>query len=236
MGTLLTSELISEVQLHFANRSDLTDAQVITALNLIQQRLARLHDFEELRKIESGSLGFTAVPATDKFIAFSSLTNSNPREIYSFRVITSDGRSRKLKQRSYRYFDQNIPEPEYYSTGVPSDYIIWADSFEFWRVPDAAHNYEIRMSVWPTALVVSPGTAVSDFREKDDMLVTLTTSYLFNRLGEYERGGRFWGVFKEMWKEAKREDSTMPDLTLSPGFDTSHVSGGNPWADPFVRS
>ena len=236
MGTLDTTSLISEVQGHLADRGDLTAAKAIIALNLMQQRLARLHDFEELRKIESGTFVITATPKTDKFLAFSALTNTNPREIYSFRVVTTDGRSRKLTQRSYRYYDDKVPEPEFYSRGTPSDYIIWAESFEFWRVPDIAHDYEIRLSTFPTALLESPGTAVSDFREKDDMIIALTVSHIYNKLGEYERGARFWIIFKEMWKEARREDKTMPDLLLSPGFDSSSILGGRPWADPFVRS
>ena len=234
MGTLTTAELLGEVKSHLANRDDLTDAEYITALNLMQQRLARKHDFEELRTVESGSFTISGTPAIDKFLAFSDLTNANPREIYSFRVITSDGRSRKLKQRSYRYFDENVPEPEFHATGIPTDYIIWAEKFEFWKVPDTADNYEIRLSKWPTALVASPGTAVSDFREKDDMLVMLGVSYIYNKLGEYERGGRFWTIFRDMWADAQREDRTMPDLDLSPGF-TRPITG-KPWADPFIRS
>lgn len=234
MGTLTTSELISEVKAHLANRDDLTDAEYITALNLMQTRLARKHDFEELRTIESGSFVISGTPATDKFLAFSALGVTNPREIFSFRIITSDGRSRKLKQRSYRYLDENVPEPEYNSTGVPTDYIIWAESFEFWRVPDSTYNYEIRMSKWPTALVASPGSAVSDFREKDDVLIMLTVSYLYNRLGEYERGARFWNVFKDMWADAQLEDRTLPDLSLSPGL--VRPSSSKPWSDPFIRS
>ena len=233
MGTLTTTELISEVRAHLANRDDLTDSELVTALNLMQQRLARKHDFEELRTIESGSFEISGTPATDKFLAFSALGITNPREIYSFRVITNDGRSRKLKQRTYRYLDENVPEPEFYATGIPTDYVIWAESFEFWRVPDTAHDYEIRLSQWPTALVASPGSATSDFREKDDILIMLAVSYLFNRLGEYERGGRFWTIFSDMWKDAMQEDSTLPDLTVSPGL--TRPEGSQPWLDPFVR-
>ena len=236
MGTLTTTELVSETRAHLGGRDDLTDAELVVALNLTQMRIARSHDFEELRTVESGVFVISGTPATDKFLAFSTLGQSNPREIYSFRVITNDGRSRKLIAKPVRKFDEDIPEPEFYATGLPIQYAMWAEKFEFWRVPDTADNYDIRMSFWPTALVVSPGTAVSEFKEKDDMIINLGVSYLYGRLGEYERAGRFWNIFREMWKSARMEDQLRPDLVISSGYSRTQPAGqGKPWADPFVK-
>lgn len=235
MGDLTGQTLVSEVSRHLAGRDDLTTADIITALNLSQTRLARAHDFKELEFSESGTFNITASAASDKIISFSSLTNDNPIEIYSFRVVTADGRSRKLTQLAPRKFDLEIPEPEYYARGTPHIYTMWQDRFELWRVPDEAHVWSLRGTKWPTDLVGS--TETSDLDKKDDLLIYLTVSYLYGSLGEYERAGRFFGIFRGVYDEADLEDRRKPDLMLSPVRGPSmHGLSGEPWANPFVRS
>ncbi len=236
MGDLTATQLISEVTRHFAGRDDLTNADYVIALNLNQTRMARAHDFEELEFTETKTFAITATPANDKRIAFSSLTNSNPREIYSFRVITADGRSRKLRQLMPRAFDAEIPEPEFHARGVPSIYTRWADAFEVWQVPDETHSFTLRGSKWPTDFSTSDLNAKSDLDKKDDLLIFLTVSYLFGSLGEYERANRFFGIFAAVYKEAELENQLRPDLDLvSRSTSGESAEIGKPWLNPFVK-
>ncbi len=237
MGTYPLSELREEVKLHFADRPDLTDAQVDRALNIQQERMARAYDFEDLKVVDSGTLPFTSTPADDKFFPFSTLGSGNqePREVYSFRLDTADGRARKLTQLSARKFDKLVPEPEFHGVRTPTMYTIWADKFELYPVQDIAYPYELRMSKWPTTLVNVNDK--SDFNRKDDILIIITISWLFNRFGEYERAGRFFGIFNALWRDATNEDLGMPDREIGTlgGKETS-IYGEKYWLDPFVRS
>ena len=235
MGTLTGQELVDEVTAHLGGRDDLTSAEIVTALNLTQQRMARAHDFEELRYVDTGTFTITASATTDKFLAFSSLTKTNPREIYSFRVITGDGRSRKLRGTAARELDEQVPEPEFYARGIPNSYVIWAESFELWRVPEEAYDWQIRMSYWPTAFSSADLTPKSDFKEKDDMLINLTVSYLYGRLGEYERAGRFWNIFRSMWTEGQLEDQMRPDKVIASSYADGPSGNARPWLDPFQK-
>lgn len=237
MGTLITSDLIEEVRDHLAGRTDVADARIVRALNLGQEYLARTKDYEELRVIETGALVITATPADDKIIQFSTLTNSNPHEIYAFRVITQDGRSRKLVYRTTRTFDRLIPEPEFYARGLPSVYTVWSDRFELWRVPDVAESFEIRLTKFATALSTTEPNAVSDFREKDDLLIFLGVSWLYGQLGEYSRMASFFTMYRTRSKEAELKDARRPDLDIisDHGRAVPDVVVGRPWTDPFVR-
>lgn len=237
MGTLTTTELIDEVSTHLASRSDVTDSRIVRALNMAQEYLARTKDYEELRAVITGTFTITASPGSDKFLPFSSLSITNPHEIYSFRVITADGRSRKLHYRTTRTFDRLIPEPEFYARGIPDVYIVWNDKFELWRVPDEAYDFEIRITKFATALSVGAGGAKSDFREKDDLLVFLGVSWLFGQLGEYDRMGLFFSMFNTRAKQAELKEARRPDQDIisDAGGADSIVTIGEPWANPFIR-
>lgn len=234
MGTLTTTDLIAEVRSYLGERSDVTDARIVRALNLGQEFMARSKDYEELRKTASNAL-----TVSDKFLEFTELPAGlqKPYEIYSFRVITGDGRSRKLTYRTARTFDRLIPEPEFHATGLPSTYTVWADKFELWKLPDEAYNYEIRMTILPTPLVVSLGTAVSDLDGKDDLLIFLAVSWVFGSLGEYDRMKSFFGMFAAREKLARDEDDRRPDVEIvsDHGKARPDVVVGHPWADPFVN-
>lgn len=237
MGTLTLSDLISEVRDHLGGRTDSSggaDAKIIRALNVGQEYLARSHDFEELRRLVQDNL-----VTDDKFLAFTELPagSQNPHEIYSFRIITGDGQSRKLTYHAPRQFDKWVPEPQFYAGGIPDVYTVWDEKFEFWRVPDDTYNFDLRMSVWPTAFSSGDTSAKSDFREKDDLLVFLAVSWIFGSLGEYDRMRMFFGIYRTRFEEAEGEDMTKPDKEIvSPhGKARPDVVLGRPWADPFVR-
>lgn len=236
MGTLTGAELVEEVRDNLGGRTDITDARILRGLNMAQDHMAAGDDWEELRVIDSGTLPFTSTPASDKFLPFSSLTtHTEPHEIFSFRIVTSDGRSRKMRYYPAREFDRQLPEPEYLATGIPSIYTVWAEKFELWKVTEAAYNYELRCTKWPTALAA--GATPSDFNRKDDLLILLGTSWIFGSLGEYNRMRSFYGMYAERMKIASHEDDYKPDQDIvSPAGRAEYdVILGRPWADPFVK-
>lgn len=235
MGTLILNDLITEVSDHLAGRSDVTNNRIVRALNLAQEHMARSKDYEELRVRENGSLPYTGVKADDKFLLFSSLTNTDPNEIYSFRLITSDGRSRKLVYKSTRLFDKDIPEPEFYASGLPSIYTVWQDKFEFWKVQDKAYTYDLRMTIWPTALSTSNLNATSSFKQKDDLLIHLAVSWIFASLAEYELARQFYGYYAQRVEIAEREDMRKVDREIKPDFEAAVVVRSRGYDDPFVK-
>jgi hypothetical protein len=239
MGTLKQSELVDEVRSFHAGRDDLTDAIITRALNLVQQQMARRHDFEELRSTEEYTPTFMDDPSVDRFIGYSMLsTFVNPREIYSLRVIdTSNTEGDKLEYVAPRQLDELVPNPaELLITGMPHHYTQWAEKFELFQVPDQAYKYVIRGSIWPTALSTASPLATSSFREKDDIIINLTVSYLYNRLGEYEKAGRFFGIGSTLFQEAVGEDLTRPDREIKPNSERHIAASREYWLDPFTRS
>ncbi len=234
MGSLTLSELRAEVISHLGERDDLTSARLNRVLDLGQERIARLHDFEELFVVESKTLTYTGTKATDRFLAFSDLTNSEPKEIFSIRFL-DDSRSRKLTKITQRMMDTHIPDPEFDSTGIPSLYLIWADKFEWWKIPEQAFEVDFRLSIWATTFIGAADSLKSDFNRKDELLVHLASSYLFGSYGEYERANRFFGIFMAQLKEAVGEDEMKPDSEIKPAWEADihrMFTGVN---DPFVR-
>lgn len=234
MGTLQLSELITEVRGAHAGRLDLTDERIITGLNLAQQRIARRHDFEELRTVETGS-----VAQSTQYINFTDLsTVTNPREIYSFTIKdpSTDLRACKLTNWTARTFDQRVPNPEAHDEGMPSSYVNWKERFELWRIPDQTYNYTIRLSFWPTAFTSSVLSAKSDFREKDDLLIFLTVSWEYAKLGEYEKANRFFAMFRTELETATGEDATRPDRDIKPpaGAAQPDITSDQYWLNPFI--
>lgn len=236
MGTLTTSELIDEVKKHLGDRSDLTDARVVRVLNLQQERLARSYDYREFRQLVTGTLSSSGTKANDKILTFASLGLSQAiRDIYSFRVL-DESRSRKLVNYSPRIFDQTIPDIEFYDRNIPSVYVVWSDQFELWKIPDQDYEFEIRLTTWPTALSTGNLSAKSDFEEKDDLLITIATSYLYNSYGEYDRASHFFGIFRSMWEQSKIEDFDRPDRDIKPpAGEKQPVTSEEYWTNPFVR-
>lgn len=235
MGTLTLANLREEVKAHMADRSDITDALYNRAINLAQERMVRRHHFRELNFSLSHTATFTGVPATDKFLPFSALTlgGRDIRSVISF--IAVDGTSsNKIERLTPSELDRRIPSKEDSSTFRPAFYVEWRDQFEFWRIPDKSYVYDIRLRTW--ALDLSSDATKSDLDHKDDAIINLTVSGLFNRVGEYERAGRFFGIFSDMFKDAISSELTEPDRVIKPPQNES-VGSGNPqyWLDPFVK-
>lgn len=230
MGTLTLTELEDEVRSALGGRTDL-DARLPRALNIAQTQIARSHDFFELSFADPITFAFTNTSA-DNFIQYSVLTNPNPRTIYSIRLI-DDAMSRKLTQRTAQQMDDLVPDQEYIARRRPHHYIRWEDALEIWPLPDQQYTGVIRYRAWPTAL--ADGSDLSNFKEKDDILVWLAVSWLFHSLGEYDQAKMFFGMADTHMTSAVREDFNAVDQEIKPAWnDGLHHPSGVPWANPWV--
>ena len=233
MGTLNLTSLIAQIQLHHANRSDLSDQIVVDKLNLVQERLARIWEWEELDSGEEVVIPITATAKDDKTITLV----STYRDIYSVRLVTGDGTSKKLDYISKRSFDLMYPEPEFDARNDPFIYTVWKNNLEVYPVPREADTLIIRGMKWADAFSSGVGGAKSDFDRKDDILIYWTVSMIWDHLGEYERAKRFFGISQNMVDKAKDEQETKPDLEIKPAFEANFGRGppGQYWANPFIR-
>ena len=229
MGTLTLTELKDEVKRGLGNRSDMDD-RLTRFLNLAQERVSRLQDFEEMQTATNSAFVITANPATDKMLSLPNL-----RELYSFRIL-ADEESVKLKQVSTRLWDKIIPEPEYFARDIPTHYTIWSNQAEIWPVPREAFAYAIRWTRWPTAFSDSTPTATSEYRSKDELLIALALGTAFDSLGKVQDADRKYKLAGTLFLECLRMDSTRPDLEMAPAKEVfpPNVLSPDYWRDPFV--
>lgn len=229
MGTLTYTQMKTEILANLGNRSSFDEDRLVAIMNLSQMRIARYRAWEELETNIEDTFTITASAKTDKFLALP----SNTKDIYTFRIITENGQSRKLKRRTTRWLDENIPEPEYYARNKPVYYARFADQLEMSPVPDAEYDYIIRQRFWPTAFDKTAGQT-SDLDNKDDMIVALSTNWAFQSLGRLEDSGRWWTVYTNMLKAASLEDSERPDELILPAFEEGPRTGAY-YQDPWVK-
>ena len=231
MGTLTFSDLQDEVRAALGNRTDL-DARLPRVINLAQQRLARIHDYDEMEVISTTVISNTGND-NDKY-----LTLPLKREVFSI-VLLDGANSRKLIQRTPQYWDRRLPMPEYWSRDRSQDYIIWGNVVEIWPLPDASYTLRMRWSMWPADLVNANDK--SEFLNKDELLIELSLVYLLNSLGKEADAAKHSAIVSMLMAEAAAKDDTKPDLNILPSASDAQVLaeggiGSTPWIDPFVKS
>lgn len=228
MGTLTFVELQDEVRYGLGNRTDL-DTRLGRFLNLAQQRLARMHDFDEMETRSVVTIDNTGA-ATDGDIVLPSL-----RELYSI-VIHDGSRSRKLDARSTRWFDRMVPKPDYHTRDIPSIYMTWSNTAYLFPLPEKAYTNAVflRWTKWPTDLT---GTATSEFLQKDELLIELALVYAYRSLGNPEEALKHNRFALALMSESEDTDRTKPDLGQV--GDAKQVGGqsavGDYWLDPFQK-
>lgn len=237
MGLLTYTQLDSELVAAHGNRDDISAARRLIAINLAQVRIARIYDWNELQEIVTGTIGNNSDPALDKFAA----VPDNLRKIYSFKVVDTSSTyiSRKLKWIPQRQWDQNIPETEAWTTDIPVIYTIWANRFEFWKIPSSQLNYEIRASFWPSEFSLSYPDATSDLEQKDDMIIALACSWLHLTNRETEEANNWWKIYREMADAATGQEIEEREIDITAPLERS-IRGDSPtaepWRNPFNRS
>lgn len=225
MGLLTLTELQDEVRSSLGGRID-QNARLTRALNIAQQRIVRMHDFDEMEVLQDSTCSYTP-DDNDRFI-----TISNLREVYSV-IILKDAESLKLTQVPARRWDKVIPKPEYSARNKPRIYRMWASKLEVWPMPDQAYPIRLAYTKWPTALA-APGD-VSELIQKDDLLVEAALTYILRSLGKDDDADRHEAIFKRLFKESLTSDSTKPDMEFLDVYSSGGAFGGTPWADPFVK-
>jgi len=234
MGTLTLTELQAEVRANLGNRTDLND-RLTRLLNQAQVRVAQEHSkWIELETSEDKVLTYTGVPATDKFLAFSSLTVS-PHKIYSIRVL--DGTmTTKLRYVPHGKVDLITPYPEDDGVERPTHYSIWQKKFEWIPIIDQAYTMRIRMSKFPAVFSDASPSAVSDLENKDDLLIAWATHRAFKSLGHKEESDSWFQSYTDSLDIALVDEITKPDAILTPQPSGDYAVTGEYWADPFLKS
>ena len=228
MGVLTLAELEIEVRAALGGRRDL-DTRLKSIINLALQRLARIHDFDEMEVLSTTNIQNTGSD-DDKYIIL-----PTKREVYSI-VVLDDAQSRKLVQRTPQYWDRLISKPEYWSRDIPTDYMIWGNTVELYPLPDATYPIRMRWTKWPTALNASDD--VAEFVNKDDVIIELATSYALRTLGKESDADKHESAAKRMLGEAAAMDDSKPDMTITPTLSDAQMVTGQPseyWRDPFRR-
>lgn len=235
MTTLTLDEIKGEIKAHLGNRSD-ADSRLNSVLNLSQTRLARLHDFDELRQLITIPTVITADPSVDKIVNIAAL--GRYRKIYSVRLYANNNLSRKLTKRLPSYFDTVIPEPEYYSRGTPKDYVIFNRfQMELYRVPDIVYQMHFRYSTWPIQITNNTqGTALLTLQDVDDVIIHLAVSYLNLSFGNMEKANQYYQIYAALAKEAFDQDVEDFDMHLAAHRQGEDRTGSRGYDDPFVRS
>jgi len=212
------------------NRTDL-DSRFNGVVNLSQARLCRLHDFDELRLLQS----VVTVPHNP-------IVSLNPlgrfRKIYSIRCVSAATTitPRKLIKVLSKSWDEVIPQGSFFSEGIPTHYTMWGkDQIELWRIPQETYSLQLRSSLWPQLVDDTFDGSYLDLENVDDLIIHLSASYLFMSLGNVDKANEFFKIYAALAKEAIDEDEEDFDTHMA--AHSAQVSGlSRGYDDPFVRS
>jgi hypothetical protein len=108
----------------------------------------------------------------------------------------------------------------------------------FW--PSAATSFSLYKYFRYKPTPFADDDAVSDYEDKDDLLIAGTTHYMFNRYQAFEEAEEWRKNYGAALNEAVKMDRLKPDAhaILLGAKPTSHnrMTAANPWQDPFVTS
>lgn len=239
MGDLTLAQFQTELLAGLGNRT--TDAisadRVTIAVNLAQRRIARSYDFSEMAQVSFAQMNFTQVPALDKYLVPPPLTKS----IHSFVLLdtsagsSSLGQSKKVTERPWRLFDRRYPAPEWLPPGWPSEYCRWGNIIVMAPAPILQFTAQLRWTSYPTPFVTANSSQVSDFENKDDVIVCYALAYEFKLLGRADRASYFEGLAKEQLDEAIEKDDNRPDMEVARDTESSaDPTSGAYWQQPFI--
>lgn len=232
-GVLTLDEIKGEIRSAIANRTDL-DARLLRIINLSQERIARVHRWEELEQLLQRTTDITTDADIDRLVPIP----KNTRDIYSLLLIDTQNkeRSRKLTRRHFRSIDRNVPAPDYYTRRIPTSYVLWRETLELFPVPDKVYTLRARAILWPTAFT-GDAQQVSDLDHKDDMIISLSISWCFQTLKMKEEAQQWWAIYKGAINDAAGEEVEVPDMDHLPNAGLQNSSSSvEYYKDPFSRS
>jgi len=230
MGLLTTTELIQEVRGNLLNRTDVTDGEIINALNFAQEEISRVHDFRELQAFFTVNTQFTSSAFNDKFVPLNNLV----KHIHTAVLLTGDTASRKLAEKPWRMFDRLFPAPEVIARSRPVIYSRWNQNLILYPVPDAVYAIFMRTTNWPSTLSVVSGTQVSDYDHKDEVIIGMASGHLWGKRGRYDKRKFFLDEANFLLDTSIKQDNDRPDMDVD--IDLAGIGQvGNYWVDPFVK-
>ncbi len=232
MGLLTLADFQGEITANVGNRTDLTLARILKALNFAQDKVSQAQDFKELQTYVTSATNFTGVPINDKYLPYA----GNWKTVHSI-VLQFGIDSRKLRQMPWRKFDRMYPAPEAVAAYIPLVYSDWNQQLVFMPVPDAVYPLVARVTTYPTAFTTTtPLTTTSSFLGKDELLMAYSCEYLWRSFGRYDKADEFRTQGDALLQVAMRADADRPDLdTAGSGDDVGPLSGAY-WANPWIVS
>ena len=211
----------------------LLEDRCIDFLNWGQQRMARFHSFHELNATYESAATVDGVKRYPLVTGTNNLGLTRPKDIQSIRLIDGEN-SRKLERWSDRKFDKWYPRPENFSEGRPYIYIRYGNNVEMFRIPDAAYDLYIRYPQWATTL--SSSSQVSDFENKDQLLVTSGILEGYLHFEEYTDAQTWYQRFLGQLSDAVHVEGDVdwePDAEEFSRMPGGYRSG-EPWLDPYA--
>jgi hypothetical protein len=151
--------------------------------------------------------------------------------------IGSLGQSRKVVEKPWRWFDAHFPAPEWVTAGWPSIYKRFGNTITMVPPPFLQFTAQLSFTQYATPFTTTNLMQVSDYENKDDVIVEYALAWFFKGLGRNDRAVYFEGLAKEQLDEAIEKDDTRPDIEVSrdiPAVDGQSM--GPYWAMPFVKS
>jgi hypothetical protein len=194
------------------------------------RRLARAFDFHELNAIQENAVTVASVKRYPLVTGTNNLGLVRPKDIHSISLING-ANSRTLIRWRPRKFRKFFPRPENYATMRPDIYVRFGNSIDLFKVPNDAYTLHIWYPQWPTPFTTS--SQVSDFENKDELLISLTVMETYLALEEYQDASIWATKAKGQLIDAI---NVQGDMDWEPQADPYGVGGvvssGTPWTDP----
>lgn len=233
-GILTFNDIKDEVLKALGNRTDIDTARTVRLLNLSQERIARVHRWEELEQLLQRTTDITTDPDADRFVPIP----RNTRDIYSLLLIDTQDkfRSRKLHRVHFRTADRRVPAPDYFTRRIPNIYVLWRETLELFPIPDKVYTLKARAILWPTPFSGDP-QQISDLDHKDDLIISLSISWGFQSFKMHDEAQRWWTTYRSAMNDAAGEEVESPDMDHLPHRGIGDGSAATEYyRDPFIRS
>jgi hypothetical protein len=120
----------------------------------------------------------------------------------------------------------------YYTEERIANIIRW---LRWYPVPNIDYTLHGLYLLKPTPL--TDDGVISDFEDKDDLIIAGTTHYMFNRYQAFEEAEQWRKGYDAQLNTAIKDDKHKPDIAWIPrGISIAeHRAPADPWADPFVK-
>lgn len=204
------------------------------SVNDAQRVIARIHDFDELKVLDTTSAD--TVDGQKAYHITTDLLLTRPKDIYSI-IIEDTTNSRKLIYKDPREMDLDEPYPEGTTEQRPTHYTRRGQYIYLNPIPDAAYDMHIFYAQWP--LVLSADTDAMSFDdERVDFIVALAAEMTMAIL-DGKPSSDWTKRAKEMLFGAVTENKVNPDAQyVAKPFDPCGMGTlyqGEYWTNPFIK-